>query len=191
MAEPFLDGVDVGSEVDEVGGEEVPPEFVRSNPLDARRLVGPVERPPLGGFRPPPGLAGHAWVRKQRLASPPFLDPTQDGFHLSVVDPSAAQPQRSDARIPRKQLRARSLFQSRDRQARYLTRPSALMSGLLGIVAPKAAQAHDGIAHQQMLHSARFVLVDREARLRGYYQSDEKAALRRLRRDVRTVLREH
>jgi len=41
-----------------------------------------------------------------------------------------------------------------------------------------------------LLHSSRFVLVDRQARMRGYYHSDEDAAMRRLRRDVRTVLRE-
>jgi cytochrome oxidase Cu insertion factor (SCO1/SenC/PrrC family) len=42
-----------------------------------------------------------------------------------------------------------------------------------------------------VLHSSRFVLVDRQARIRGYYHSDEEAALQRLRRDVRTVLREN
>jgi len=79
---------------------------------------------------------------------------------------------------------------SRHRQARYLTLPPALLSEFRAMVAPTAALAHGGIAHQPMLHSGRFVLVDRQARLRGYYHSDEKAALRRLRRDLRTVLRE-
>ena len=101
----------------------------------------------------------------------------QDGFHLSVVEPGAAQSQKSPPL-------------SRHRQARYRTPPLVLLSGLRERVAPTAALAHGGIAHQQMLHSSRFVLVDRQARLRGYYHSDEKAALRRLRRDVRTVLRE-
>ncbi len=114
----------------------------------------------------------------------------QDGFHLSVVDPGAMQPQRSNALRGGKQLGARSLFPSRARHARYLTPPPGLLSGLRRMVAPKTALAHGGIAHQQMLHSARFVLVDRHARLRGYYHSNEQAALRRLRRDVRTVLRE-
>jgi cytochrome oxidase Cu insertion factor (SCO1/SenC/PrrC family) len=114
----------------------------------------------------------------------------QDGFHLSVVAPGAAPPQKSDAPILGKPLGAQSPLPSRRRQTRYLTLPPALLSGLLGMVAPTAALAHGGIAHQPMLHSARFVLVDRQARLRGYYHSDEKAGLRRLRRDVRTVLRE-
>jgi len=114
----------------------------------------------------------------------------QDGFHLSVVEPGAAPPQKPDAPIPGKPLGAQSPPPSRHRQARYLTLPPALLSELRAMVAPTAALAHGGIAHQPMLHSGRFVLVDRQARLRGYYHSDEKAALRRLRRDVRTVLRE-
>lgn len=103
----------------------------------------------------------------------------QHGFHLSVVEPGAAPPQRYDTPIPGRQSGARGL-----------TPPDTLLSGLRHMFAPQAAWAHGGIAHEPMLHSGRFVLVDRQARLRGYYHSDEKAALRRLRRDVRTVLRE-
>jgi len=113
----------------------------------------------------------------------------QDGFHLSVVDPGAAPSQKPGALIPGKPLGAQSPL-SRHRQARYLTLLPALLSELWAMVAPPAALAHSGIVHQPMLHSGRFVLVDRQARLRGYYHSDEKAALRRLRRDLRTVLRE-
>jgi len=39
------------------------------------------------------------------------------------------------------------------------------------------------------LHSSRFVLVDRQGRIRGYYSSDDEEALRRLREDMRTLLR--
>jgi len=42
---------------------------------------------------------------------------------------------------------------------------------------------------KQFIHSSRFVLVDRQARIRGYYQSAEEDALQRLRRDVRILLR--
>jgi cytochrome oxidase Cu insertion factor (SCO1/SenC/PrrC family) len=112
----------------------------------------------------------------------------QDGFHLSVVEPGAAPPQKPDASIPGKQLGAQRGLPSRHWQARDLTPPSVLLPILREMVSPTAALAHGGIAHQPMLHSGRFVLVDRQARLRGYYHSDEKAALRRLRRDVRTVV---
>lgn len=40
------------------------------------------------------------------------------------------------------------------------------------------------------LHSSRFVLVDRQARIRGYYPSSDAEALQRLRQDVKTLLRE-
>ena len=39
-------------------------------------------------------------------------------------------------------------------------------------------------------HSMRFVLVDRQARIRGYYNSREEEALQRLREHVRILLRE-
>ena len=39
------------------------------------------------------------------------------------------------------------------------------------------------------LHSSRFVLVDREARIRGYYESSDMESLRQLREDVKTLLR--
>ncbi len=39
-----------------------------------------------------------------------------------------------------------------------------------------------------ILHSSRFVLVDRQARIRGYYDSRDVAALQRLRRDVSALL---
>lgn len=114
----------------------------------------------------------------------------RDGFHLSVVDPGTEPPQRSHTPIPGTQSGVRRSLELRDLQTHGLTRPPALLSGLRGLLTPKAALAHGGIEHQQIRHSARFVLVDRQARLRGYYHSDEKAALRRLRRDVRTVLQE-
>jgi cytochrome oxidase Cu insertion factor (SCO1/SenC/PrrC family) len=41
-----------------------------------------------------------------------------------------------------------------------------------------------------ILHSSRFVLVDRQARIRGYYEGGDEEALRRLRRDLDIVLRE-
>lgn len=48
--------------------------------------------------------------------------------------------------------------------------------------------AHHGETGKQFIHSSRFVLVDRQARIRGYYQSTDEEALQRLRKDVRTLL---
>ncbi len=55
---------------------------------------------------------------------------------------------------------------------------------------PAPALAHPGHPGKPFIHSSRFVLVDRQARIRGYYHSDDEAALGRLRRDVKTLLRE-
>jgi cytochrome oxidase Cu insertion factor (SCO1/SenC/PrrC family) len=40
------------------------------------------------------------------------------------------------------------------------------------------------------LHSARFVLVDRQGRIRGYYDSRETSAMQRLQRHVAILLQE-
>lgn len=59
-----------------------------------------------------------------------------------------------------------------------------------GFLAQVPAWAHEEDFGQGLIpHSSRFVLVDREARIRGYYQSSNEEALQRLRRDVRTLLR--
>jgi protein SCO1/2 len=96
----------------------------------------------------------------------------QDGFHLSVVDPAAAPPQGVPSGVRRE-------------------RQSSLREMLWhwGVV-PRQAWAHAGVEHSTKLHSSRFALVDRQARIRGYYHSDEEAALQRLRRDIRALLRE-
>ncbi len=39
-------------------------------------------------------------------------------------------------------------------------------------------------------HSPRFVLIDRKARIRGYYPSTDREALQRLRQDLRTLLQQ-
>jgi protein SCO1/2 len=55
--------------------------------------------------------------------------------------------------------------------------------------------AHDGFnlaaGHQgsEILHSTRFVLVDRQGNVRGYYDSRNKTNLQRLRRDISTLLK--
>lgn len=113
----------------------------------------------------------------------------QEGFHLSAVDPGAAPPQAPEATPPQEPSGSQSHLRSPSRAAHSLT---LWPFGALGhrVFVPRLAWAHAGTEHKTLLHSARFVVVDRRARIRGYYRSDEEAALRRLRRDVRTVLRE-
>jgi cytochrome oxidase Cu insertion factor (SCO1/SenC/PrrC family) len=59
----------------------------------------------------------------------------------------------------------------------------------LRFVEPTAALADHGRA-KDTLHSTRFVLVDRRAQIRGYYESREEAALQRLRQHLQMLFRE-
>lgn len=56
-----------------------------------------------------------------------------------------------------------------------------------------AAPASDGVGQNGpiTLHSSRFVLVDGQARIRGYYDSQDAEALARLREDVKKLFREN
>jgi protein SCO1/2 len=51
-----------------------------------------------------------------------------------------------------------------------------------------SASESGGQDDNTFIHSPRFVLVDREGRIRGYYDSRDPEAIRRLHRDLRTLL---
>ena len=58
------------------------------------------------------------------------------------------------------------------------------------LLVPAQAWAHaEDFGQGTLPHSSRFVLVDRQSRIRGYYPGIDEEALQRLRRDVRTILR--
>ena len=46
-----------------------------------------------------------------------------------------------------------------------------------------------GQQKSEILHSSRFVLVDHQGQIRGYYDSNESEALKKLRQDIKTLLR--
>ncbi|HWO40567.1 MAG TPA: SCO family protein [Candidatus Eisenbacteria bacterium] len=52
---------------------------------------------------------------------------------------------------------------------------------------PHSKRPESGATHT---HSPRFVLIDRAAQIRGYYVSTDSEALQRLRRDLKTLLRD-
>ncbi|HEV8661986.1 MAG TPA: SCO family protein [Candidatus Methylomirabilis sp.] len=56
---------------------------------------------------------------------------------------------------------------------------------------PAPALADLGQVGKTFIHSSRFVLMDRRARIRGYYQFNDVEAMGRLVKDVTTLLREH
>lgn len=58
------------------------------------------------------------------------------------------------------------------------------------LLVPSQAWAHaEDFGQGTLPHSSRFALVDRQARIRGYYPGTDQEALERLRKDVRTLLR--
>ena len=67
-----------------------------------------------------------------------------------------------------------------------------LRSGLTHVIerlTPAAAWAHSGEAHRPIQHSARLVVVDRQGRIRQYYDSTTADILKQLQRDVDRLLR--
>jgi len=80
----------------------------------------------------------------------------------------------------------RWLFLTGEKEAIY----RFVQEGLrLPVMDPRSRARGAGGEGVSFLHSSRFVLVDREARIRGYYQSSDMESLRQLREDVKTLLR--
>jgi len=80
----------------------------------------------------------------------------------------------------------RWLFLTGEKEAMY----RFVQEGLrLPVMDPGSRPRGAGGRGVTLLHSSRFVLVDREARIRGYYESSDMESLRQLREDVKTLLR--
>jgi cytochrome oxidase Cu insertion factor (SCO1/SenC/PrrC family) len=93
----------------------------------------------------------------------------QEGFHVGVVNP----------------------YEPRQSSAPLL--PFRLHHHTWQVFTPAVAWAHHSIGHQDkerqtILHSLRFVLMDRQGQIRGYYDSNDEEALRRLQRHVKRLL---
>ncbi len=102
----------------------------------------------------------------------------QQGFYLSVEAPEAP---RKPHRMQRRPMnRAERWEETTGRTLRHL---------LLALVEPVPAFGHSDFLVPPFIHSSWFVLVDRQDRIRGYYQSDDEATLQRLRGDMKILLR--
>ena len=113
-----------------------------------------------------------------------------EGFRLSVADPAEVSDPSQDKRSPANRPDARE-----DQSSKHWTLPGRAVARILNdavtwLFDPVPAYAHPGHPGKPFIHSSRFVLVDRQARIRGYYPSDDEAALGRLRRAVKVLLRE-
>jgi protein SCO1/2 len=78
----------------------------------------------------------------------------------------------------------RWLFLTGEKEAIYKLAEGGFRLGAVEI--PHDKRPESGATHT---HSPRFVLIDREARIRGYYVSTEPDAMDRLRRDLKVLLR--
>jgi protein SCO1 len=112
----------------------------------------------------------------------------RDGFRLGLVDPaepSHPSPVKDSALSGSRQLVDQPPPRSLGEAAEW---PKKLRRWLHSMV-PAAAFADHGRA-KDPLHSTRFVLIDRHAQIRGYYDSQEEAALQQLRQHLQILLRE-
>ena len=114
-----------------------------------------------------------------------------EGFRLSVADPEELDQDPRNKRAPssRPQARQEDPFEQPEGRVRAATR--FLQTAGKSLLEPAPALAHPGHPGKPFIHSSRFALVDRQARIRGYYPGTDEQALGRLRRDVRTLLREN
>ncbi|MBI4571708.1 MAG: SCO family protein [candidate division NC10 bacterium] len=114
-----------------------------------------------------------------------------EGFRLSVADPGETVQPPPGGPAPTGRSDARQGQSSIPRRAPGRVEARILSDAAIWLVSPVVAFAHPGHPGKPFIHSSRFALVDRQARIRGYYHSDDEEALGRLRRDAQALLREN
>lgn len=109
----------------------------------------------------------------------------QEGFRLSVEDPTdsaapalASPTRRGNLREVPRRFALRSVDALQHATSRWLT-PS-----------PAWAHSDSEFLEPPFLHSSWFVLGDRQARIRGYYKTEDDEAMKRLRADIRLLFKE-
>lgn len=113
-----------------------------------------------------------------------------EGLRLPVIDPN------NQARIPGgRQMPLGSLGSRQGQQigqgvSERRARTSTRLGALRWLLDPAPAVARDRKTDGTLLHSSRFVLVDRRARIRSYYDSTVREALQQLREDIKALLQE-
>jgi cytochrome oxidase Cu insertion factor (SCO1/SenC/PrrC family) len=109
----------------------------------------------------------------------------REGFRLGIVDPNEPpQPSQGDGRPP-----TRTSDQLLPSLQGWISSWSPDLRRWWRELEPSTAFADHGRT-KETLHSTRFVLVDRRAQIRGYYESREVAALQRLRQHLQLLFRE-
>jgi protein SCO1/2 len=112
----------------------------------------------------------------------------REGFRLGIVDPS--EPSHSSPVKGNAPGGSRSSAdRSTPRRTGWAANWPQHLRGWLPSVEPTSAFADHGRT-KGILHSTRFVLIDRLAQIRGYYDSREEAALQRLRQHLQILFRD-
>lgn len=106
-------------------------------------------------------------------------------FVSTTVDPARDTPPALSAYAARfKADSERWLFLTGDKKAIYNLAQEGFHLAVAEL--PQPTRELSAATHA---HSPRFVLIDRKAQIRGYYQAMDKQAMARLRRDLRNLLR--
>jgi protein SCO1 len=112
----------------------------------------------------------------------------RDGFRLGIIDPSEPShpsPLKDSALGGSRRL----VDSSFSRSVAWIVKGPQHFRHWLRYVVPAVAFADHGRASDP-LHSTRFVLIDRRAQIRGYYESQEATALQRLRIHLQILIQE-
>jgi cytochrome oxidase Cu insertion factor (SCO1/SenC/PrrC family) len=113
----------------------------------------------------------------------------QKGFLLSVEDPEDIVPSPAAARRPAARPGLRLERASSSRTLPDWIAGSRVTQAMASFFKATSVMAHPGHLGTPFTHSSWFVLVDDQARIRGYYRSEDGKAMHRLLRDVRILLR--
>jgi cytochrome oxidase Cu insertion factor (SCO1/SenC/PrrC family) len=112
----------------------------------------------------------------------------KEGFRLGIVDPTEPSHLSPGKGRPPGGSRS-SVDQPWPNNLGWTGKWRRNLSRWLSSVVPATAFADHG-ATNDPLHSTRFVLIDRLAQIRGYYDSREEAALQRLRQHLQILIRD-
>ena len=112
-----------------------------------------------------PVMAGHMYKLQESL-------PKSIRFVSFTVDPEYDTPERLKAYA--------EITLAESGRWRFLT-------GDMAVINRVAAGVHLGKVDEPLMHSQRFVLIDKTARVRGYYDSNDPAHLRTLEKDAKSL----
>ena len=114
----------------------------------------------------------------------------QEGLRLPILDPRNEAGARGSDRGRSESFHLPQIHPSGHHVSDLGTGAAVLPGALWTAFEAVPAMAGEGAGPGIVLHSSRFVLIDRKARIRNYYDSTDMESLQRLRQDVKALLQE-